>query len=386
MYNNNMKDFVFRNPTKIIFGKNSMNQIGENARKFGNKILLTYGKGSIKNNGIYDKVTGQLDGFEVKEFGGIEPNPRVETVRAAVKEFKDFNPDLIIAVGGGSVVDGSKLIASSLHYEGDPWDFLIDEKTEPAKYVPLAVVLTLSATGSEMNSGAVITKLETNEKPFFVRYSLYPKFSILDPQNTFTVPKDQTAYGVVDAFSHVLEQYIHTTKDVPLQDRISEGILLTLIENGLIAINEPENYNARANVMLCATMALNDILTMGTGSEWGVHALEHEFSAFYDIPHGAGLAIITPRWMTEVKDYKFSKLCQYGKRVFNLEGNDSSIVDQAITKTFDFFKSLGVKVNFSDWGIDDKHFAEMTDRLVKMQVGERPLKQETIQKILINCL
>lgn len=386
MYNVNMNDFVFKNPTKIIFGKNSMNQIRENARVFGNKILITYGKGSIKNNGIYDKVMSQLEGFEVKEFGGIEPNPRVETVRKAVKEFKDFNPDLIIAVGGGSVVDGSKLIASSLHYEGDPWDFLIDEKIEPTKYVPIAVVLTVSATGSEMNSGAVITKWETNEKPFFVRDALYPRFSILDPQNTFTVPKDQTAFGVIDAFSHVLEQYIHTTKDVPLQDRISEGILLTLIENGPIAVNEPENYIARANVMLSATMALNDILTMGTGSEWAVHALEHEFSAFYDIPHGAGLAIITPRWMTEVKDYKNVKLCQYGKRVFNLEGDVDSVADQAIIKTFDFFQSLGVKMNFSSWDIDNKYFDEMTNRLVKMQIGERPLDQETIKKILTNSL
>jgi alcohol dehydrogenase YqhD (iron-dependent ADH family) len=381
-----MKDFVFRNPTKIIFGMNSMDQINENIRVFGHKVLVTYGKGSIKDNGIYDKVMRQLEGLDVREFSGIEPNPRVETVRKAVNEFRDFNPDIILAVGGGSVVDGSKLIAASLHYNGDPWDFLVDDKAEPTKYVPLAVVLTLAATGSEMNSGAVITKWETNEKPFFVRDELYPKFSILDPQNTFTVPKDQTAYGVVDAFSHVLEQYIHTAKDVPLQDRISEGILLTLIENGLCAVNEPENYNARANVMLCATMALNDILTMGTGSEWAVHALEHEFSAFYDIPHGAGLAIITPRWMSEVKDYKIEKLCQYGKRVFNLDGDMNSVAEQAITKTFEFFESLGVKMNFSSWNINDKHFEEMTDRLVKMKVGERPLDRQTIQKILTDCL
>jgi len=293
---------------------------------------------------------------------------------------------LIVAVGGGSVVDGSKLLAASLHYDGDPWDFLVDLKAEPRRYVPLAVILTLSATGSEMNSGAVITKWETNEKPFFTRDETYPKFSILDPQNTYSVPKDQTAYGVIDAYSHVLEQYINTTKDTPLQDRFSEAILLTLIENGEIALKDPTNYEARANIMISATMALNGVIAMGVGEDWATHVIEHEFSAFYDIPHGAGLAIITPRWMQAVKTQKADKLAQYGERVWKLTGTKEHIVEGAIKKTHDFFKSLGIKMSFAEWQIDDKHFKKMLNRFAQTKLGEIPLSELQLQSILTNSL
>jgi len=362
-----------------------MEQIRPNIEAFGRRVLLTYGQGSIKKNGIYDKVVKEIQGLKVEEFGGIESNPRVETLRQALAQYKSFNPDIILAVGGGSVIDGSKLLASSFYYYGDPWDFLV-KKVEPKKYVPLGVVLTLSATGSEMNCGAVITKWETHEKKVFVKDELYPKFSILDPQNTFSVSKNQTAYGIIDAFSHVLEQYLHTTVDVPLQDRFSESILLTLIENAPLVLKNPEDYHARANLMLSATMALNNLISIGTNEDWACHSIEHEMSAFYDIPHGAGLAIITPRWMRVVKNQKKKKLIQYGQRIWGLKGTEKRIVDGAIQATDNFFKSLGMKMLLKDWGIGSEHFETMTNRLVGQRIGEKALDKKQIDLILNGCM
>lgn len=363
-----------------------MDQIAQNIRPFGKKVLLTYGKGSIKKNGVYDKVMAQLTGFEVKEFSGIESNPRVETVRKCLKENEGYEPDFILAVGGGSTIDATKLIASSWYYEGDPWDFLINQKAAPKKYLPIGVVLTIPATGSEMNSGAVITKWETHEKPFFNRDEIYPKFSVLDPQNTLSLPTDQTAYGVVDAFSHVLEQYIHTSNDVPLQDRFSEGILLTLIENAPIVLAQPNNYEARANIMLSAAMALNNLICSGTNQDWATHGVEHEFSGIYDIPHGAGLAIITPRWMGAVLNQKEKKIAQYGRRIWNLDGPDNEVSKEAIKKTYEFFASLGIKMSLSDWNIDNSNFATISAKLTKDKIGEIPLTKEQIDQILQGCL
>lgn len=381
-----MQDFVFHNPTKIIFGRESMNSIAEEIKPFGKKVLLTYGGGSIKSNGIYNKVMQQLQGFEVKEFSGIEPNPRVETIRKCVEQFRDFKPDFVLAVGGGSVIDATKLIVSAMHYDGDAWDFLIKPDTESAHYIPFGVVLTLSATCSEMNSGAVITNWEKNEKLFFTREQNYPKFSILNPENTFTVSREQTAYGIIDAFSHVLEQYITTAENVPLQDRFSEGLLHTLIENSKIALDNPTNYEARANIMLSATMALNGLISMGTAEDWATHNIEHEISAFYDIPHAAGLAIITPRWMKVTRSQKLKKLAHYGRRIWDLEGEDEMVSVQAIDKTYDFFKSLGVKMSLTEWNIEDKNFGIMIDRLVKTGIGEFALNKDQVTQILINCL
>lgn len=362
-----------------------MEQLRPNLELYGRKVLFTYGGGSIKRNGIYEKIRKQLQGLEIEEFGGIEPNPRVETIRQALKQHRSFNPDIILAVGGGSVIDGSKLLASSFYYNGDPWDFLV-KNVEPKKYVPLGVVLTLSATGSEMNCGAVISKWETHEKTPFGRKKIYPKFSILDPQNTFSVPKDQTAYGIIDAFSHVLEQYLHTTTDVPLQDRFSESILLTLIENAPLVLKNLRDYHARANIMLSATMALNNLISMGTNEDWACHSIEHEFSAFYDIPHGAGLAIITPRWMKVVKEQKRRKFFQYGQRIWNLRGSEKKVVDGAIQETYNFFNSLGIKMSLKDWGIDSKHFETMKNRLVGQKIGEKALNRKQIEQILRDCL
>jgi NADP-dependent alcohol dehydrogenase len=381
-----MLDFTFKNPTKLIFGKTSMDKIRENIKPFGKKVLLTYGGGSIKTHGIYEKVIKQLKSFQVKEFGGIEPNPRLETLQKCLDQHRDFQPNLILAVGGGSTIDGSKLLASSWHYQGDPWGFLAKRKTQPKKYIPLGVVLTLSATGSEMNGNAVITKWSTNEKLYFSRTETFPKFSILDPQNTFSVPPDQTAYGIVDAYSHVLEQYLHTLETTPLQDRLSEAILLTLIENGPRSLLEPTNYQVRAHLMLSATMALNNIISMGVRQDWATHAIEHELSAFYDIPHGAGLAIITPRWMTATLDQKKSKLAHYGKRIFGLEGTNDQVAEKAIDKTYNLFQSLGIKMSLKDWNITDQHFPTIIKRLSKAQIGEIPLSESQLSQILTESL
>jgi len=381
-----MNNFELYNPTRIIFGTDSMDKIASQIKPFGKKVLVTYGGGSIKKNGIYEKVMSRLKDFDVQEFGGIEPNPRVETIRKAIKEFKDFNPDFLLAIGGGSVIDGTKLLASSMFYDGDPWDFLTKESTEPTKYIPFGVVLTLSATGSEMNKGAVITNWETHEKRGFGREQNYPVFSVLDPQNTFSLPKEQTAYGVVDAFSHVLEQYLHTTKNVPLQDRFCEGILLTLIENSQIVLQNPNDCTARANIMFCACMALNNLLRSGVNEDWATHSIEHQLSAFHDIPHAAGLAVITPRWMKAVKDQKANKLVQYGKRIWGLEGNNDEIIEKSIDATYQFFASLGVKMSLKEWQISDEHFQTIINRLAKRGIGEIPLTAEQIKKILDNCL
>lgn len=380
-----MRDCQFWNPTKIIFGKSALEKLRENIAEYGDKILLTYGQRSIKRNGIYQRVKKQLKGFKVNEFGGIEPNPRVETVRKALVKFKKDKPEFILACGGGSVIDASKLLAASFYYSGDPWDFLV-KNVEPRKYVPLGTVLTMAATGSEMNRGAVITNWERHEKLSFSKDENYPKFSILNPEHTFSVPRQQTAYGIVDAFSHVLEQYLHTEKDTPLQDRFSEGILLTLIENAPIVLRKPNDYQMRAKIMLCATMALNKVISVGTGQDWACHEIEHELSAFYDIPHGAGLAIITPRWMEVIKGEKRDKLAQYGRRIWALKGKRTQIVDQTIRRTSAFFKSLGLKMTLKDWGIDAKNFEKMTAKLVKRGIGETRLSKSQITKILVNSL
>ncbi len=377
-----MKDFMFYNPTRIIFGKTAIKKIRENVRAYGKKVLLTFGRGSIKKNGIYDKVMEQLEDFEVKEFGGIEPNPRIETLRGCLSQHKGFKPDLILAVGGGSTIDGSKLLSASWHYHGDPWDFLKSDAESPL-YVPLATVLTISATGSEMNKGAVITNWETHEKLFFQRESLYPRFSILDPRNTFSVPKDQTAYGGADSFSHVLEQYINTTLDAPLQDKFAEGILKTIIENEPIALQDPHDYNARANLMLCATMAMNYLIGSGVGQDWAAHGIENELSGFYDIPHGAGLAILTPRWMEVVKDQKEYKILQYGRQVWGFKKPD---VDMVIERTYEFFKELEIRMSLKEWDIDDMYFDQIVERLVKIGIGEIRLTKKQIRTILQKSL
>lgn len=380
-----MKNFSFQNTTKIIFGTDAVSKISAELKGHGTKVMLTYGKNSIKESGLYDKVKAQLAGYTVLEFSGIEPNPRVETLREGVKLGKEFQPDIILAVGGGSVIDGSKLIAASIHNENEPWDLVLD-RSKINKCVPIATVLTISATGTEMNRNSVITNWTEKLKLGWDHDNVLPVVSFLDPQNTYTVSAIQTAYGIVDIFSHVLEQYMTTAVDVPLQNRWAEGVLLTLIENAPIVLNNLQDYNSRANIMLCSTYALNGFFQVGANSDWATHDIEHELSAFYDIPHGLGLAILTSRWMRTVKDQKLAKLAHYGRRVFALTGDDATVADQAIQSTYDFFKSLGIKMELTDHGINDEHFAEITKRLVASKIGEFALTGPQISEILTNSL
>ncbi len=379
-----MLDFTFHNPTTIVFGKSAMGKIAEHARPFGTKIVLTYGGGSIFRNGVYAKVIDQLQGFELREFGGIEPNPRIETLRKAVALCKEFQPDLILAVGGGSVIDATKLIAAAARYDGDAWDLVVQPIPIPNP-IPLASVLTLSATGSEMNRGGVITNWATKQKLGYFNNACFPRFSILDPQNTYSVPPDQTAYGAVDIYSHVLEQYLNQPVYSPIQDRFSEGILLTVLENASIALGEPENYEARANLMWASTLALNGLIGAGVPSDWATHRIEHELSAFYDIPHAAGLAILTPRWMRVVSSTKPVKFVQYGQRIFGLSGAQETVIAQAIQRTYDFFASLNIRMSLSEWGIDAEKFPTIIERAAG-KVGETPLTAEQIQAILNSSL
>ncbi|OIP97472.1 hypothetical protein AUK40_03095 [Candidatus Wirthbacteria bacterium CG2_30_54_11] len=379
-----MLDFTFHNPTTIVFGKTAMDQIAAYSSRYGKKIVLTYGGGSIKKNGIYDKVKAQLARFEVCEFGGIAPNPRVETLRKCVELCKEFQPDLILAVGGGSTIDGSKLISAAARYDGDAWDLVINQ-IRIENPIPLATVLTLSATGSEMNPGAVITNWTENIKLAYLVSDCYPVFSILDPQNTFSLPQDQTAYGTVDIFSHVLEQYLNQDVHAPIQDRFAEGILLTLIENGPIALKNPNDYDARANLMWASTLALNKLIGAGVPQDWATHGIEHQLSAFYDIPHGAGLAIVTPRWMDEVYPTKLAKFVQYGQRIWGIEAAGEQCARLARQKTFDFFQSLGVRMHLKDWNIDSTHFSVMVERTAG-KIGETPLNKDQILRILDACL
>lgn len=382
-----MRDFTFHNSTKLIFGKTAMDSLAEETAKLGKRVLLTYGQGSIKANGIFQTVMERLAGFEIKEFGGIEPNPRVETLRKAIELAREFKPDVILAVGGGSVIDGSKLIAAATNYNGDAWDFMIKEGVEPTSYIPLATVLTLSSTNSEMNSGAVISNWETKEKLFFSRPQCYPVFSILDPRHTLTLPAAQIACSVIDPFVHVIEQYITTCEDNPFVDRWAEGALLTLIEQGPRTIAEPQNYEARSNVMLAGSMVLNGLLNMGAAEDWATHNIEHELSAFYDITHALGLAVILPHWMEVVaKQQKPGKLVQYGKRVWGLTGSDEQIMEQAVAKTREFFNSLGVASKLSEFGITDQHFDTMANRLATKKTGEIALSYEQIMQILRDSL
>jgi alcohol dehydrogenase YqhD (iron-dependent ADH family) len=382
-----MKDFTFYNPTKIVFGKTALKSLPtllkENNFK---KIFLTFGKGSLKDSDLHNSIKSELADFECLEFWGIEPNPRVETIRLAVIEARKFQPDVILAVGGGSVIDGSKLLVGSYYSEIDPWELVLDYNNKVQKVLPLACILTVAATGTEMDSFAVITNWEKNLKDSFGDIRVNPKFSILNPEFTYTLSAEQTAYGIVDIFSHVCEQYFHTTDNSPIQDRFSESIFQTLIEHGPELLKNLNNYDLRSIIMWSSTMALNGIIGVGVNQDWATHGIEHEISAFYDIPHGAGLAILTPRWMMEVKEQKRNKLIQYGKRVWALHGNDDLIAENAIVSTYNFFKSLGIKMSLSEWNIDDKNFDTMIDRLVKKNIGEFPLKKDQISNILNNSI
>jgi len=361
-----MYNFSFHNPTTILFGKDQLNGI-EGLIPVNAKVLITYGGGSAKRSGLIDKVKAVLGNRKVVEFAGIEPNPHYETLMKAIKVIHNEEIDFLLAVGGGSVIDGTKFISLASFYKGDTTDLLkygfksITSDTVE-KVLPIGVVLTLPATGSEMNNGAVISH-EHGKYPVMSDL-VYPKFSVLDPVYTFTLPAIQVANGVVDAFVHTAEQYITLPVDARVQDRMAEGILQTLIEIGAITVAEPENYDARANHVWAATMALNGIIAVGVPQDWATHMIGHELTALFGIDHGQTLAIVYPALLAEMKEQKYAKLLQYAERVWNInEGSDDEKIDLAIAKTREFFESLGIKTHLSEYGVKAEQIADIVDQL-----------------------
>ena len=357
-----MLNFELYNPTQLIFGKGQIAKLSELVPK-GAKILLAYGGGSIFKNGIYEQVKSNLKDFEIVEFGGIEPNPHFETLIKAVSVIKAENINFILAVGGGSVIDGVKFISAAVKVEGNLLEIL--QKRLLIKdldaIVPFGVVLTLPATGSEMNSGAVVTIESTQEKLAFGGSALFPKFSICDPTVIESLPKKQLQNGVVDAYTHVLEQYLTYPHDGYLQDRIAEGILQTLIEVGPKVVENPKDYTLASNFMWSCTMALNGLIQKGVPSDWATHMIGHELTVLYGIDHARTLAIIGPNLYRVMFETKKEKLAQYGKRIFGLTGNEDEIANEAIIKTVQFFHAMGMQTKLSDYTED---FAKTADFIV----------------------
>jgi NADP-dependent alcohol dehydrogenase len=346
-----MLNFDFYNPTHIVFGKDRLNELDKLVPQNA-KVLITYGGGSVKKFGTLPKVIDALKNRQVFEFGGIEPNPKFETLMKAVEVVKKENIDFLLAVGGGSVMDGTKFIALAAKYKGDdPEKILMGAAGAVEEAVALGTVVTLPATGSEMNMGGVVTF--NGGKLVFMSPLAFPKFSFLDPTLTYSLPQKQVANGVVDAFVHTTEQYLTFPVDGRFQDRTAEGILQSLIEIGRKTMNEPEDYDTRANLVWNATMALNGVIGSGVPQDWATHMLGHEITAFYGVDHGQSLAIILPSLLRLRKESKKAKLLQYAERVWNITaGSDDEKIEQAILKTEEFFHSLGVKTKLSDYGIE----------------------------------
>lgn len=364
-----MFNFSYQNPTRIVFGEGQISQLS-GLVPIGAKVLLTYGGGSIKQNGVYQQVIKALEGFEVVEFSGIEPNPSFETLLKAVDLVKAENITYLLPVGGGSVVDGTKFIAAAVMFEGDPWDILA-KKAPVTQAMPLGCVLTLPATGTESNGNSVVTRYSTQEKLSFASPLVYPQFSVLDPTVTFSLPPKQVANGVVDAFVHVMEQYMTYPVNAAVQDRFAEGLLLTLIEQGPLALKDPQNYDVRANVMWAATMALNGLIGQGVPQDWATHMIGHELTALYGLDHAQTLAIVLPALLQQQRVQKRAKLIQYGKRVFNLQHSDEErLIDETIAHTRAFFEQMGVPTRMADYGIK----ADAVEALVAKLEQHRMLK------------
>ena len=382
-----MNNFKYSIPTTIYFGRDQLDHLADLKEK-GTKVLLVYGGGSIKRSGLYDAVMKILkeSGLSVTELSGVEPNPRIESVRKGVVLCRENQIEMVLAVGGGSVIDCAKVVAAGACYDGDAWDLVLDGG-KITKALPVYSVLTLSATGSEMDNFAVISDMSKNEKWGTGSPLVKPVMSILDPTYTFSVSKKQTAAGTADMMSHTFENYFTNVKGATLQGHLCEAVLKTCIQYGPMALEEPDNYEARANLMWAGSLAINGLLSGGAEVSWCVHPMEHELSAFYDITHGEGLAILTPAWMSFVlkKDpSKAAKLAEYGRSVWGLSGDDQEAAQKAIDKTVQFFfETMGMPSNLRAVGITEKtYFEEMA---VKAEAGSRgsfvPLTKEDIMSI-----
>ncbi|WP_409344412.1 iron-containing alcohol dehydrogenase [Paenibacillus sp. MBLB4367] len=361
-----MNTFTFYNPTRLIFGKGTLEQLLTQIPQYGTNVLVVYGGGSIKRNGIYDGVMRHLKQLNatVHELSGVEPNPRLTTVRKGVDICRKEGVDFILAVGGGSVIDCVKAIAVGAKYEGDVWD-VITRKAAATDALPFGTVLTLAATGSEMNSGSVITNWETQEKYGWGSPHAFPKFSILDPEHTYSVPKDQTVYGTVDIMSHILEQYFHHTPNTPVQSAFCEALLRTVIATAPTLLEQPESYEHRETILYSGTIALNGMLSMGARGDWATHNIEHAVSAVYDIPHGGGLAILFPNWMERVLDEGVARFKQFAVNVFGIDPagkDDRETALEGIRALRAFWTSIGAPARLADYGIGDDKLELMTDK------------------------
>lgn len=361
-----MNDYDYHVPTDIRFGRGRINCLNTEIGRYGKKVLLVYGGGSIKKNGIYSKVYEVLEKFDIYELPGIEPNPKLASVRKGAEMCKKYGIDVVLAVGGGSTIDASKHIACAAFYDGDPWDLVLD-RTKITEALPVFTVLTISATGSEMNPGAVISNEDTKEKLEINHPLLYPALSVCDPTYQFSLPGKQTAAGCVDIFSHILEQYFQPNDGAFITDRLSEAALKTCIKYGPQAVAVPDDYEARSNLMWTGSIALNHLFTFGKGGGWSVHPIEHELSAFYDLTHGVGLAILTPAWMKYVlSDATVKRFAMYARNVWDVDDEDDRAAANAgIYLTERFFKELEMPSKLSDVGIDDSRLAEMAAEAVR---------------------
>lgn len=383
-----MKNFTYDIPTRVFFGKNSLDNLGREISKYSKKVLIVYGSERIRSSGLYEKIIHELNNNNIihNEMSGIKPNPTLESVHSGINIINKNDLDFVLAVGGGSVIDAAKAMAAGAANDIDPWQFCI-KKAEVRRSFPIASILTLAATGSEMNGNSVISNVETGEKLYFGSEFCRPVFSIHDPTLTFTVPKDQTAFGVADIFTHVTEQYFEPENGAGITDRIAEGIMRTCVEHGRIAIDDPENYEARANLMWASSLALNNLISRGkTGGDWATHMIEHELSAVYDISHGLGLAILLPNWMKYVLNEKtVDKFVIFALNVWGINIEDKfEQAEAGIKATRDFFNSLDIPATLSEIDIDDSKIKYMAQQSVRFgEIGSfKKLKKDDVEQIL----
>lgn len=387
-----MQNFDYMTPTRLIFGRDAIAKLPEVMTRFGKKILLTYGGGSIKKIGLYQKVLEMLEGYDIVELPGIQPNPKYDpSVLDGVRLCKEHNVDVILSVGGGSVLDCSKAIAAGAKYDGDPWD-LISYKVKAKAALPIVDILTLAATGSEYDCGGVISRTETNDKIGYIDPLLFPVVSILDPVYTFTVSKKQTAAGIADAMNHTIEQYFVEDSTL-LNDGFCESMLRSLMINGRKCLENPEDYTARAEMMLACTYGCNGILALGNSySGWPCHGIEHALSAYYDITHGEGLAIITPRWMRHIlSERTMDRFVKYGINVFGIDPTlpKQEIAGKAIDATYEFFESINIPMHLREVGIDESRINEMAHHIAVNEGLDKayaPLTEQDIKEILLESL
>ena len=388
-----MNNFVYNIPTKVYFGENQLGNLAKELLKFGRRVLMTYGGGSIKRIGLYDRVVGELQaaGIELYELSGIEPNPRIESVRKGAEMCKEHNIDVLLAVGGGSTLDATKFMAAGACVNHDPWEFFGANAKPIECALPIVTILTLAATGSEMDSGGVISNLATGDKLGRLAPALQPRVSFLDPTLTYSVSKFQTACGAADMMSHIIEVYFNTQKDLFMLDCFMEGMLKTIVKYAPIALREPDNYEARANLMWTSSWAINGFINGGKRKAWSCHPMEHELSAVYDITHGLGLAILTPRWMEYcLDDTNVDKYVQYGVNVFGIDASQDkmTIARESIRRTEEFlFDTLGLERTFGAVGIKREDYAMMAQKACRYGdiQGFKTLTPEDVVRIFEMC-